>query len=390
LRLDGQVDESFARGEKADALARQALAIDGEDPGALLVVATLVRNGWTRALATQPLTTEQRAQQAIGYVRRALVSDPSDPITLTWLGDYYRRFEWRWDDAEALFRRALAINPSLVDAHWSYSHLLATLGRSLEGLDHALTLFRLDPENLWRRITLPRLLYLVGLRTEALQRYQAEMDAAPANLFLLYEIYFLHVAEGDAAGLVAFATSLAALWKTRPQPPRVTALQRRAEAAAAAIRGQPAALLPMLDADLASFDVGARASATIDGRARDDLPFILSLEYAAAGRHGQAIDLLDRALEGRSLYWPASLPFGSAPFPKAMRADPRYAALWRRDPRLIDAVQRRRRALAQHQMAGYDSDTHLDRPVIAPPQKASIRAVAGTPVPRSSADHGRL
>jgi hypothetical protein len=35
-----------------------------------------------------------------------------------------------------------------------------------------------------------------------------------------------------------------------------------------------------------------------------------------------------------------------------VRADPRFPDLWRRDPRLADAVERRRQAIVAGQMAG--------------------------------------
>ncbi len=66
---------------------------------------------------------------------------------LTHLADYYRRFELRWDEAENLFRRALAIDPSLIDRHWSYGYLLGTTGPAARGLDHAPSAFELDQRN---------------------------------------------------------------------------------------------------------------------------------------------------------------------------------------------------------------------------------------------------
>ncbi|HEV2596485.1 MAG TPA: hypothetical protein VGU01_14935, partial [Sphingomicrobium sp.] len=92
------------------------------------------------------------------------------------------------------------------------------------------------------------------------------------------------------------------------------------------------------------------------GRARDDLPFIFAIEYAWAGLSEKAIDMLDRALAAKSLYWPTTLPFGSSPFPRAVRESPRYQALWSRDPGLVQLMRNRRLALEERQMAGFTLD----------------------------------
>jgi tetratricopeptide (TPR) repeat protein len=339
--------------DRAFALAKEALGVDRDDVGALLALAVLTRNGWTRQMTAQPLTTGQRAAAAIGFVRAALVSDPNDPAALTALGDHYRRYEWRWAEAENLFRRALAIDPNLPEAHWSYAYMLGTQGRGIEGLAQAKKLFRLDPETAWRRVALPRLLYIAGDRAGALRRYDSELALAPDNLFLIREAYLIHLSEGDAAGLAGLRATVGRLWQSRPIPAGVTALASRIEAARAALSGRPQALLASVDADVAAFDAPASGpSATQQGRASVDLLYVYALEYAWAGRSGRALDLLERALAARSLYWPATLPYGRAEFPQGVRKDPRYAALWRSDPRLQELIQTRLRSLASRQMTG--------------------------------------
>ena len=375
-KMRGGKEQAFDAAERADALAHEALAIEPQNAGAFMVLAALTRNGWTRALAAQPLTTEKRAEQSLRFVRRALLADPNDAGALTELGDQYRRFQWRWDEAEALFRRAIARDPGYIDAHWSYSHELAVMGRSVEALDQALTVFRLDPVNPWHTVTLPRSLYLVGLTEAAERRYDVALAAAPDNLFLLYELYYMHLAEGNAVALGSLARRMAALWAGKPTPPGVQALAARAGAAVAALAGRPATLAAIIDADVAAFDgAGAAAAATLQGRARDDLPFIFAIEYSWAGRPGQAVDMLDRALAARSLYWVASLPYGPAVWPAAVRADPRFAELWRRDPRLADLVERRRRAIETAQLAGVRPDGRRVLPALPPELLRQVRAI---------------
>ncbi|MFI4966165.1 MAG: winged helix-turn-helix domain-containing tetratricopeptide repeat protein [Caulobacterales bacterium] len=374
-RALGMVNRADAASDAADEtqdMVSRALAIDPQDPGALVVQAALVRNGWTRELARQPLSGAQRAGAAAEFLRQALTADPNDPSALAALGDYYRRFEWLWDDAETLFQRALAIDPNHLEAHWAYGHQLGTLGRVLEHLEHARAIMRLDPETVWRRLDMPRALYQLGDHAGAMALYENELAANPDNLFLLRELYFIPLTESDAPGLAARIRRVRDdIWKGRP-PPAVQALLARAAAGLEALQGRPAALIAMLDKDVAAYDAGGALAGTSQGRASVDFLFIYAMEYAWAGAVGPAIRMLDRALAGRSLYWPACLPFGYAHFPAAMRADPRYAALWRTDPKRQELVKLRLLAVRRRQMAGYLPDGRRVTPKIpAAPQRGA-------------------
>lgn len=359
-RMDGKEPRGLDAADRAEALARRALAIDPRAVGALLVMAELERNGWSRRLAALPLTPDQRVEASVGLVTRALAADPNDPAALTALGDYYRRFAWRWQEAETLFRKALSINPSLVEAHWSYAYLLGVVGRSSEGLAHASALVALDPASLYRRLALPRLLYLAGDRAGAMQRYDAERERAPANLFLLRELYLIALSEGDARAMRALHARVGAA--SPGMPPPLKTLHARMAAAAEALAGQPAALLALIDADVAAYDAPAAIGiASRQGRASIDYLYINALEYAWAGARDRAFPLLERALAGRSLYWPATLPYGIAPFPPETRSDPRWTALWNSDPQRRDLVARRRTTLAAGLSAGWDDSGRLRR-----------------------------
>ena len=362
-QMRGQADTALAMGDLADDKARQALAIDPDYVEALLVLAQLARNGWTRSLADQPLTTEQRVEQSISLVRQALQIDPNNASALTLLGDYYRRFAFRWSEAENLFSRAIASNPNLVEAHWSYAYMLGTTGEVLTGLDHALTVFELDPRNPFRRIALPRLLYLAGDRASAMKRYQIELTQQPDNLFLIHELYLVFLTEGNARDLSALASRVRREALSRGQVEMMAPMVQRMEAAVEALQGRPERFRNMIAAGVARFDVDGR-EATPLGRARDDLPYIFAVEYAWAGQADAAMDMLERALVGKSLYWPATLPFGNARLPEAVRRHPRYVGLWRADPGLVELLDRRRSAITRRQMAGYAENGRSVTPAI--------------------------
>jgi len=361
-RMEGKNGIALDAADRAYRLAGQALAIDPRSVDALLLVAQLMRNGWTRAMADQDLTPDQRVTASIAFVTRALAIDPNDPAALTALGDYYRRYEWRWAEAETLFRKALAANPSFIEAHWSYGYMLGVLGRSVEGLRHAQAVFALDPETTWRRVALPRLLYLVGRREEAFARYAIELAATPGNIFLVTEIYLVRLTEGKADEIDALAVKVRALNGNRI-PPALDDQLKHLAAAAAALRGERADFLARIDRDVADYDRQDRDTGKGRGRASVDLLYIFAMEYAWAGDRDKALALLRRALMAKSLYWPATLPYGNAPFPVAIRRDPRFGAIWSSSLALIDLLARRRTALQDRQMAGYGDDGRFTRPL---------------------------
>ena len=355
------------------------------------LLAELTRNGWSRAIAAKQLTTQQRVEQARGLLRRALRSDLRNAGAMTGLAGIYRRFGGRWDDAETLFRHALANDPANPDAHWAYSHELVTLGRARDGLDHTLALMAIDHRHLWRRITLPRMLYCFGQRDTAIEAYFRELGASPGNPFLLWEIYYLFAAEASREGLQGFSESLARFDRGHGLTGAIETMAVRSRAAIDAMAGRAAALLAILDAEREALDAGTPSHATLGGRARDDIGFILAIEYACAGRYDKAIALLDQALAAMSVYWVPSLPYGNAPFPLAMREDPRFQALWQREPRIADAVQRRRQAASTMQMETIWPGGKVTRPDIDDAlSKRIATAMALLPTQTNGVDEIRL
>lgn len=316
-------------GDRAYERAEAALAIDPQDVRALLVLWGLARNDWSPRLRANWPPARDRAAIALDYIRRALLADPNDPTALGALGDYYRRYEWRWGDAEALLRRAIDNDPGLVEARWSYATLLGTLNRTIEAVEHAREVHRLDPENATRRgYVLPRLQYAAGQRREALQGYDALLRVRPGDPFITRELYMTALGERNPTGLERLAR------KTSGRA--ASMLAARISAAALALHGQPGRFVAMLDREIAEIGDGRP---TVAGRRDSDLLFLASLEYGWAGQVDRSLDLLARALDAKSLNWTAALPFGIRPFPRAVREHARFVALWESDPRLVELVR---------------------------------------------------
>ncbi|MDP3736809.1 MAG: hypothetical protein Q8R02_05440 [Hyphomonadaceae bacterium] len=100
-----------------------------------------------------------------------------------------------------------------------------------------------------------------------------------------------------------------------------------------------------------------------------DVQWTYAVEFAFAGDTSRAITLLQAAVNEGSLYIPETMPYGSTEFTPEMRADPRYQAIWRNDPRLVELMKLRLEALEAGQMDGVlpDGRRSTPRPEILKP-----------------------
>jgi TolB-like protein/DNA-binding winged helix-turn-helix (wHTH) protein/Tfp pilus assembly protein PilF len=76
---------------------------------------------------------------------RAIELDPMNANAYVSLGSIKFRYDWRQEEAEHDFLRAIDINPSLGLAHHDYAWFLITMKRFDEGIDHMKLAQRLDP-----------------------------------------------------------------------------------------------------------------------------------------------------------------------------------------------------------------------------------------------------
>ena len=96
-------------------------------------------------------------------------------------------YDWDWPGAEREFKRALALNPSLADAHLGYAGFLVSQGRHEEALQETRTSQELDPlpmcsrgEALWHY-------YVFRQYGEAVRQCRKAIDLEP-NFFLAHTI----------------------------------------------------------------------------------------------------------------------------------------------------------------------------------------------------------
>jgi hypothetical protein len=232
----------------------------------------------------------------------------------------------------------------------------------VEGLEQAVQAVQLDPVWLKDDLTKPRMLNCLGRTGEADEQYARVLDSDRNNLFVLTEIYLRLLERRDAPGLRRLAAHVAEdLWKGTPAE-EVSAILKRVTLGADALEGRPAAYVDFLVKDAEAFNRQPDRLRAAQGRRSADVRWTYAVEFAAAGDVTRAIDMLQRALAGGSLYIPDTLPYGLSEFTPEVRADPRYQLIWRNDPRLVELLRLRLESLKAGQMAGVLPDGTTTRP----------------------------
>lgn len=289
---------------------------------------------------------QARRLRASRFLARALAADPDDTEALAATARDFRR-ALRWEEADKLLERAVAIDPNSPDANTWYAYGLALSGRCEAALRHARIAAGLLPGDDWRAMAVPRMQHCAGRTAVAADGYRALLDRAPGNVFVLHDLYLMRLGAADAAGLRADADEEdRRRWRGRP-PSAVAAITLRMRQAAEALDGRPAAFRALLereDREIGGPGTIAGSGPTKFGSTWGDQAFTLAFEYAVAGRADRALTLLRQAVNAGSLYLPWSLPYGAHEFPPAVRDDPAYAAIWRSSPGLAALIDRRRAA----------------------------------------------
>lgn len=112
-------------------------------------------------------------------VAQALKLDPESPEALMAQGRIRQLYDWDWAGAESLLRRAIDINPSLMEAHMALGHLLVGLGRFDEGLAQAREARELDPLSPMVNALLGGFLTAAGQMDAARRQIRRALDLRP-------------------------------------------------------------------------------------------------------------------------------------------------------------------------------------------------------------------
>ena len=233
---------------------------------------------------------------------RALQLDPDLVEGLTALAACEGYHEWRWAEAEAHFRRAIALNPNYSTAYLWYGKLLEIVGRQHESLASTRRGVSLDPFNLRARSLLGWELFMAGHIDEARHEFEIVLELGPGNFFALRDRAITDAVAGRHAEAVAAFEACG---------------DRGALAHALGCAGRHDEARVVLDA----MSAAARESYVN--------PLQLALGHLGLGAVDTMFEMLERALAT-----------GVVDLPE-VRVDPRFAPV-SRDPRFASLVHRMR------------------------------------------------
>ncbi len=173
------LDPTCARAYAGMAYAYRALAMTGDqDPRETF---PLAKAAVQQALAIDPELAEAYASQ--GFVR-------------FW-------YDWDWAGAEASFKRAIELNPSLAEAHMGYAHLLSNLGRRKEATDEARQAVLLDPLSPLVNTLASNFSVIGSQRSDARQGWEKALELDPDFWTALLSRSGTKLSAGDHAGASA-------------------------------------------------------------------------------------------------------------------------------------------------------------------------------------------
>ena len=192
--------------ERAAALADNAIAFDSAYAPAWATKARVLN---TLAIYRER-TSASVPRQARDAAARAVALDSLSADAQMSYGILLFRHDWRWADAERHLRRAIALNPSLGEAHEYLARVLRSLGRFAEARAHLAEAHRIDPQQPAYWVRLGRVSYFARDYERAIR----ETRTAPSDTVLRSYWYWLGEAY-LATGRLAAAESLFALDSAR-------------------------------------------------------------------------------------------------------------------------------------------------------------------------------
>lgn len=206
-------------------------------------------------------------------VAQALRIDPDSAEALAMQGRNRQLYDWDWEGAENSLKRAIELNPSLMEARLGCAHLLVTLGRFDEGLEQAREARALDPLSPWANAILAGLLTAARQPEAAAKQVERALDLQPDFWIALHVHGGLALERGDVqAALDDFQRAVASSQRAS----QMLAFLANA-CAQAGDRAQVQAILDELEARRAQGYVSATSIAAVavalddTGRALDEL-----------------------------------------------------------------------------------------------------------------------
>ncbi len=233
---------------------------------------------------------------------RAIKLDPDNADAYVSLGSIKFRYEWKREDAERDFQRALEINPSLGMAHHDYAWFLVAMGRFDEGIDQIKLARRLDPLSPLANSDVGWVYLMARRYDDAIEQINRTLELEPTF--------------GSALACLERAYTL----KGQSREALETMLKQMGDDGASLRDRDPAQSMKLLYRKRLERTLGAMKTGLAS-------PYNTATICMAAGERSQAIAFLERAYNERD---PMLVAANADPMFDGLRADPRFANLLRR------------------------------------------------------------
>jgi DNA-binding SARP family transcriptional activator/TolB-like protein/Flp pilus assembly protein TadD len=274
------LDPGYARPWAGLALVYAVVPIGFAPPLETSVARSRLESAADRALALDSTLAEVHAARGLSY-----------------------HFEWRWDDAEREFRRALDLNPRYATAHQWYGEHLAKTGRSREGVEAMRRAQELDPLSLVIRNDMGLVLLLDRQLGAARAAWEEVVGMDPSFAIPHYFLHRLALVEGKLDEAEESGRRWAALSGAATEE-EITTLTRAVGSAA----------------------LRRAALAILDAWASQPSPRWLDIAFYRIhlGAYEEAVDALADGVRAGA---PMMAQIGYAPWTQPLREHPRFRSL---------------------------------------------------------------
>ena len=249
--------------------------------------------------AMLPADSYPKAKEA---ALRAIQLDPQSASAYVSLGTIKFRYEWKWEEAERDFVRAIEINPSLGIAHHDYGWFLVAMQRFDEGIDHMKLAQRLDPLSPLANSDVGWVYLMARRYDEAIEQINRTLELEPAFGSALACLERAYALKGQTQ------LALETLLKEMKEDGARFRGSDPAETMMVLYRRRLEQRLPLMKTSLAP-------------------PYTAAMTCVAAGELEQALTFLERAYSERD---PMLVAVRTDPAFDALRANPRFGDLLRR------------------------------------------------------------
>ena len=280
----------------------QAIA---EDPGYALAYTGLA-DCYALHVDYRSVPVVEGFEAAKAYARKAIELDDSLAEAHASLAWSLFIFDWNWDEAEREFRRAIELDPRYASAHQWFAFLLVAKGVMEEALVESHTAVELDAASASARRSLATCYLYARRYDQAIYHFERGITINP-NAEETYRMWGLTLA---ASGRIDEAVTML---READELPAAGTLTRASLGYALARSGRAKEAQSIYDALAASVAAGRYVS-----------PVAFATILIGLGRHDEAIDWIERAIEDRR-GWVVYLKVN--PIVDPLRGHPRFDAL---------------------------------------------------------------